>query len=166
MKTVADGENIDEQSPPGVPWRDDGGSRQARRSTPPALEPQDAVARLLGVPLLGIVIPQVTGSFGSLTPSDPMYWVGFVSFIGLSGLLWQGNRWLLIQGRRRLDWLQAPIQKLLVLVAANIAFTAPLTIAAMRVWFEAAGLPTPDWGIIKVVTLVCVLLGDHRLDHL
>ena len=124
----------------------------------------DLRVRLVGVPLLGVTIPQVTGLFGPLRPSSPAYWAGFFYFILLSLLIWQGNRYLLIKQRARLDWLDAPVRKAVTLIVASIFYTVPLTVAMLVGWYRAAGFPTVDWVAVRTVTIIvltCVIFVTH-----
>jgi sensor histidine kinase YesM len=124
----------------------------------------DKLIRLIGIPFFGIVIPNITGMFGSLTIKDPFYWLGYVYFIILATLIWQGNRYLLFRTRKRFTWFDKPIEKLVLLFFNNIFFTSPLTVAWLCVWFQWAGFPAIKWDSILIVTLVnviCVLFVTH-----
>ncbi len=127
------------------------------------VELKDGMIRLIGIPFFGIAIPHVTGLFGTLTMSDPRYWLGYVLFISLSGSIWQGNRYLLFRTRRRFTWFDRPIEKLILLFANNIFYTAPITVAWLCVWYRIAGFSI-KWDTITVVALIniiCVLFITH-----
>src|SRR5688572_14923904 len=120
--------------------------------------------RLIGIPFFGIIIPNVTGLFGSLSFRDPGYWLGYVYFVGLAFLIWQGNRYLLFRTRKRFTWFDRPIEKLILLFMNNIFFTSPLTIAWLCLWYRSAGFSAIKWDSILIVTLVnviCVLFVTH-----
>lgn len=120
--------------------------------------------RLVGVPLFGVVIPNVAGLFGALTYTDWRYWFGYVHFILLAAMIWQGNRYLLFRTRRRFTWFDKPIEKLILLMVNNIFFTAPLTVAWLCTWYAIAGLEKTDWGAIRITVLInviCVLFVTH-----
>lgn len=124
----------------------------------------DNLMRLVGIPLFGIAIPNLTGLFGSLGYSDPMYWIGYVYFIVLASLIWQGNRYLLFRTRSRFTWFDRPIEKLILLCLNNVFYTSPLTIAWLCMWYQWAGFDSIKWDTILVVTLVnviCVLFVTH-----
>jgi len=124
----------------------------------------DKTMRLIGIPFFGIAIPNVTGLFGSLSFRDPSYWLGYLYFIALAFLIWQGNRYLLFRTRKRFTWFDKPIEKLILLFMNNIFFTSPLTIAWLCLWYRTAGFATIKWDSILIVTLVnviCVLFVTH-----
>jgi hypothetical protein len=130
---------------------------------------RDGWLRLAGIPFFGLVIPRFTGLLGKLGPGDPLYWVGTVYFIAVAGLIWQGNRWLLFKQRLHLDWFQRPILKLLLLVAANIVYTAPLTMTLCWAWlrFIAAPFPMENWVKINLATsyvVIAVIFVTHAYE--
>ena len=127
------------------------------------VELNDKKIRLIGIPFFGIVIPNVTGLFGSLTFADGKYWLGYGIFIALATLIWQGNRYLLFRTRARFTWFDKPIEKLILLFMNNIFYTAPVTIALLCAWYNIAGFDT-KWDTIVVVSLInviCVLFITH-----
>lgn len=135
-----------------------------RNDTRGGIELNDRTIRLIGIPFFGICIPLVTGLYGSLTYHDPAYWIGFVYFIALSAMIWQGNRYLLFRTRKRFTWFDKPSEKLILLIVNNIFYTTPLTIAWLCVWYRLAGFTSTHWEVIQVVTLmnvICVLFITH-----
>lgn len=130
----------------------------------PDVKLNDNLMRLIGIPLFGIAIPNLTGLFGSLTYSDGTYWLGYLYFIALATLIWQGNRYLLFRTRSRFTWFDRPIEKLILLCFNNVFYTSPLTIAWLCLWYQWAGFPSIKWDTILIVTLVnvmCVLFVTH-----
>lgn len=130
----------------------------------PEVKLNDNLIRLIGIPLFGIAIPNLTGLFGNLSYSDPKYWLGYIYFIALAALIWQGNRYLLFRTRSRFTWFDRPIEKLILLCLNNIFYTSPLTIAWLCTWYRWAGFTDIKWDTILIVTLVnviCVLFVTH-----
>lgn len=138
-----------------------GGSRLGPAESPepiqaprPPLPLHDLRARIVGIPLFGIAIPQATGLFGNLRPTSPVYWLGVFYFVLLSFVVWQGNRFLLIKQRERFDWLDRPARKALILIASSVTYTAPVTIGMLVLWYRFARLSTVDWVVIRTVVIV------------
>jgi sensor histidine kinase YesM len=130
----------------------------------PAVDLNDKTMRLVGIPFFGMVVPHVTGLFGRLTFSDAAYWWGYLYFIALSGLIWQGNRYLMFRTRKRFTWFDKPIEKLILLTTNNVFLTSPLTVAWLCLWYQWAGFEAIKWNTILIVTLVniiCVLFVTH-----
>ncbi len=96
-----------------------------RSSSGTGVQLNDNTIRLIGIPFFGICIPFVTGLFGSLTYHDIMFWLGLVYFVGLSAMIWQGNRYLLFRTRKRFTWFDKPSEKLILLIVNNIFYTTP-----------------------------------------
>ncbi|HEY3430081.1 MAG TPA: sensor histidine kinase [Cyclobacteriaceae bacterium] len=124
----------------------------------------DTTMRLIGIPFFGIAIPNLTGLFGNLSIRDPRYWLGYLYFITLAFMIWQGNRYLLFRTRKRFTWFDKPIEKLVLLCMNNIFYTTPLTIAWLCMWYNFAGFSAIKWNVILIVALVnviCVLFVTH-----
>lgn len=101
----------------------------------------DKTIRLIGIPFFGIVIPNLTGIFGTLTYRDSKYWVGYIFFIALATMIWEGNRYLMFRTRKRFTWFDKPIEKLILLFMNNIFYTTPLTIAWICLWYISTDPP-------------------------
>ncbi len=127
----------------------------------------DRLIRLIGIPGFGVIIPNFTGLFGDLGPSDWMYWYGYVYFIFIAWVIWQGNRWLLFRQRENMNWFSNPVRKLTILVAANVFYTAPVTVSLIYGWYAISGIGPVEWSIIQLVTLanvICVIFVTHAYE--
>lgn len=128
----------------------------------------DRLVMAVGSLGFGLAIPWLTGLFGPLGPRDGVFWFGFVGFIALAAAIWGGNRWLLFKQREHFDWFQRPLRKLLMLVVANVLYTAPITVLGLLAWYFVAGLPV-DRNALQIVTLtnvICVLFVTHGYETL
>ncbi|MEO8527168.1 MAG: histidine kinase [Caldimonas sp.] len=126
----------------------------------------DGPIMAIGIPAFGLAIPLLTGLYGTLTPADFAFWAGCFYFVGLSAAIWLGNRWLLLQQRRHLDWFAQPARKLMMLIAANVLYTAPLTVAWIAGWYRLLGLPI-DVSALQLVALtnvICVVFVTHAYE--
>ena len=137
-----------------------------KRDAAPPSPLGDGPIMAIGIPAFGLAIPLLTGLFGPLTPADPAFWAGVTAFVALAAAIWLGNRWLLLQQRRHLDWFEQPARKLMMMVAANVLYTAPLTLAAIAAWYLLRGVPV-DASVLQVVTLtnvICVVFVTHAYE--
>ena len=128
----------------------------------------DRLVMTVGSLGFGLAIPWLTGLFGPLGPRDGIFWVGFAGFIALAAAIWGGNRWLLFKQREHFDWFQRPLRKLLMLVVANVLYTAPITVLGLLAWYFVAGLPV-ERSTLQIVTLtnvICVLFVTHGYETL
>lgn len=119
-------------------------------------ELKDGKIRLIGIPSFGLIIPHLTGLFGALPWSHTAHWWGYIYFILISFLIWHGNRYFLLQQRRYYDWFNHPVRKLILLLFANVFYTAPLTVGMLLGWYALSGLAV-QWNVIELVTLMCVI---------
>jgi hypothetical protein len=142
----------------------DGPKRENSGPKPDGEPLRDLGIRLVGIPFFGVVIPNLTGLFGPLGPRDGTYWAGYAWFVLLSALIWQGNRFFLIQQRHHYDWFRHPARKVILLLFANVFWTTPLTVGMLVAWFRASPLGAVDWPTLRVVALanvVCVVFITH-----
>lgn len=132
----------------------------------PAAGLRDGWLRAFGIPFFGLVIPRVTGLLGRLEPTEADYWFGTAWFVATAAAIWEGNRWLLFKQRSHLDWFQRPVLKLLLLVAANIVYTTPVSIASCWLWLRYLGAPfyTLNWAQINFAT-ACVVIAVIFVTH-
>ena len=147
---------------PPLPHLPDG--RQTQTQTPVQLD--DRPVMVVGIFAFGLSIPWLTGLYGPLTPRQGMYWVGTIGFIALAAAIWLGNRWLLFKQREHFDWFNTPWRKLMMVVAANVLYTAPITALGLLIWFSVAALPV-DANALQLVVLtnvICVLFVTHAYE--
>lgn len=140
------------------------GIESEKKATQENVELNDWKLRLIGVPFFGLLIPNVAGLFGNLSYNDVEYWVGYLFFVLLAYLIWQGNRYLLFRTRKRFTWFDKPMEKLILLLINNVFYTAPLTVAWLCTWYILAGFEKTDWNAIEMVVLInviCVLFVTH-----
>jgi hypothetical protein len=138
------------------------GSSRAEAGAP-AREIDDRLVRAIGIPAFGVAIPRLTPLFDGVALDEPAYWLGTLWFVALSAAIWHGNRWLLLEQRRHWGWFDHPVRKIVMLLAAIVLFTAPITVAALAGWYRWRGVP-PSWPAIQTVALInviCVVFVTH-----
>lgn len=113
--------------------------------------------------MFGLGIPRLTGLLDGVAITRPMYWLGTGLFLVLAAAIWHGNRWLLLEQRRHWGWFDHPVRKLVMLLAAIVLFTAPLTATTLAAWYAWLGRAA-DVGAIRTVVLmnvICVVFVTH-----
>ena len=120
----------------------------------------------VGILAFGLSIPWLTGLYGPTTPREGLYWAGSLGFIALAAAIWLGNRWLLFKQREHLDWFSHPLRKLMMLVAANVLYTAPITVLGLLAWFFAAGrsVDATALRLVVLINVICVLFVSHAYE--
>ncbi|MDN5215906.1 sensor histidine kinase [Fulvivirgaceae bacterium BMA12] len=116
----------------------------------------DVVIRIIGIQFFGIVIPNATGLFDNTDKSITHIMLAYGFFMLIAFLIWQGNRFFLFRLQEKFDWFIHPIQKVVVLLAMNVFYTAPLVICMLYLWYKMNSLPV-DWVVIQITTVVCVI---------
>jgi hypothetical protein len=142
--------------------------RARREPAPPPAAPSaepidDRLVRAIGIPAFGLGIPHLTGLLAGVPLASAVHVAGLAWFLLLAAAIWHGNRWLLFEQRRHYGWFDHPARKVVLLLAANVLFTAPLTIVSLLAWYGWRGLP-PDVAVIRTVVLVnviCVVFVTH-----
>lgn len=92
------------------------------------------------------------------------YKLSFLFTIGISFLIWEGNRYLLFTLRSYFDWFNKPVRKIVVLVLAISFYTIPITALLMVIWYNVFNAGVVDWAQIKttsLVVMICVLFITH-----
>src|SRR6185436_1428578 len=126
-------------------------------------EIDDRWVRAVGIPAFGLGIPRVTDLMTGVAIDQPGYWIGTLAFIALAAAIWHGNRWLLFEQRRHWGWFDHPVRKVMMLLAAVVLFSVPLSLAALVAWYAARGLPV-DVATTRTVVLmivICVVFVTH-----
>ncbi len=124
----------------------------------------DKKTRLIFIPLFGVIIPNITGLFESLTPADGLYWFGYIYFIFLSFLIWHGNRLFLIEQRKHFDWFNHAFRKVGILLFANVFYTGPTSVLLLIGWYNLLMQDAIDWQAVQISTLIiviCVVFITH-----
>lgn len=137
--------------------------REAAESGREAAAINDGLVRAVGIPAFGLAIPHLTGLFAGVAVGTAAFWVGTAWFVVLSAAIWHGNRWLLLEQRRHWDWFEHPVRKIVMLMAAIVLFTAPLTVSMLAGWYAWRGAEVA-WPVVQTVVLVnviCVVFVTH-----
>jgi len=122
----------------------------------PKISINDKVIRIIGVQFFGIVIPNATGLVNNHQRSVMSLMFTYGYFILIAFLIWQGNRYFLFRLQEKFNWFIHPLQKVVVLLAMNVLYTAPLVIFMLFMWYEFNSMEV-NWPVVQVTTLVCVV---------
>jgi Histidine kinase len=156
------------------------GEAHAAERRPPRPEVSDLWPRLLISPLLGLVLPNVSGLIDNTrhTPAGLVASYAYFMFVALA--IWEGNRRLYFRMQRREDWLRRPLHRLGALLAAILLYSIPVAAVLLWIWRRVSGDPgTNDYAVpmalLATVTVVVIithvyetvfLLRDWESDRL
>ena len=127
-----------------------------------ATQLQDLRFRLLLSPVLGFIVPTVSGLL------DPRQhtWVGlagsYAYFSALAFVVWEGNRRLYYKLSRREDWLERPWYRAALLMTVIVVFTIPVSAVLLLAWQAVTGdpgvrpyaVPTAVVGIVAIAAVI------------
>lgn len=120
---------------------------------------RDGWVRVGGALGFGLLIPRLTDLLGQLTWRDGAYWLGTAWFLLAAAALWEGNRALLLRLRTALQAYPRLLLRLLLITAACVAYTIPVTIGSIALWQGWIGAPFPaaNWAVVSFVTTDTVI---------
>src|ERR1700761_8392132 len=98
----------------------------------------DRVVKLLGIPALGLLVPNLTGLIDNrrYTPSELI--ASYLFFIVVAFLVWEGNVRLMYYIRARIPWSSRSYYRVIIaLFFANIVYSGTLSAACLRLWIFA-----------------------------
>lgn len=120
--------------------------------------------RLILIPLLGIAIPIITGLINKTNIASPPVRWSFLYTILIALIVWQGNRYLHASLRCYFDWINKPLQKIMVLVLSAIFYTVPVSVLLLVGWYELFTNEPTNWQIISQTTLI-ILIAVIFITH-
>ncbi len=138
-------------------------------NSPPTKNPvisqvNDIGFRLILIPFFGIAIPLATRMVDHATFSNWAIKLSYAYTIGLSFLIWEGNRYLLFTLRSYFNWFNHPIRKLVVLIFSVSFYTIPVSILLLMGWYHLFKAGVVNWNTVTESTLIimiCVVFIVH-----
>jgi sensor histidine kinase YesM len=113
--------------------------------------------RLILIPFFGIVTPVVTGLIDQSTYSLWQTKLSYLYTIGISFIIWQGNRFLLFTLRTYFNWFNRPVRKIVALVLAISFYTIPVSVLLIVGWFHIFAEGRVDWNIVSLNALIIMI---------
>jgi sensor histidine kinase YesM len=139
-------------------------SNSMATKVPVASQVNDIGFRLILIPFCGIAIPLITRLVDHDSFSNWEIKLSYAYTIGLSFLIWEGNRYLLFTLRSYFNWFNQPIRKLVVLIFSVSFYTIPVSIVLLMGWYHIFKAGLVNWNIVTEATLiimVCVVFIVH-----
>ena len=120
--------------------------------------------RLVLIPFFGIAIPLITGMVNTSNFTNWQIKLSFLYTIGISFIVWEGNRYLNFSLRSYFDWYNKPVKKILAVLFAVFFYTIPVAVLLLVGWYKIFGDGKPDWPVVftsTLVILICVIFITH-----
>ena len=116
----------------------------------------DAAARLILTPLVGIAVPNLAGMINHGSHSTAGLAGSYAWFILIAFLTWEGNLRLYLRFQDRTAWLTRPWHRVRLLIGLICLFTIPFTGAALWGWAAWSGDPNATWRSIAMAVITVV----------
>jgi hypothetical protein len=116
----------------------------------------DAAARLILTPLVGLAVPNLAGMINHGSHSAAGLVASYAWFIFIAFLTWEGNLRLYLLFQDRTAWLTRPWHRVRLLIGLICLFTIPFDSAALWGWAAWTGDPNATWRSIAMAVITVV----------
>lgn len=120
--------------------------------------------RLILIPFFGIVIPLMTGLVNNHNFSNWQVKWSFLYTIMIALIVWQGNRYLHSSLRSYFDWINKPLQKVMVLILSVVFYTVPVSVLLLVGWYQLFTQEPVNWEIVSEATMI-ILIAVVFITH-
>ena len=122
----------------------------------------DAAARFLLTPVMGVAVPNLAGMIDHAAHSWSGLAASYAWFIVVAYVTWEGNLRLYLRFQDRTAWFTRPWHRVRLLVGLICLFTIPFTGSALWAWAVLFKDPSSNWqsiatavaAIVAVVTFI------------
>lgn len=115
----------------------------------------DAAARLIATPLVGIAVPNLAGMIDHGAHSPAGLIGSYLWFILIAYITWEVNLRLYLRFQDRTAWLTRPWHRVRILIGLICLFTIPFMVSALGLWATLFRDPNATWrSIAMAVTIV------------
>jgi sensor histidine kinase YesM len=95
----------------------------------------DRTIKLIGIPVLGLLVPNLSGLITNRLYSYPELLACYAYFIGIALLIWQGNVWFMYFIRKKYTWSYRQYHKIVIsLFLINIVYSGTLSMLLLHLW--------------------------------
>lgn len=116
----------------------------------------DFTVKVIGVPLLGILIPNISQLITNSLYSTPRLVVYYLYFTLISFSVWQGNVWMMQLIRKFLIHNKNYHRKITALFLVNVVYSGVVSLLMLRLWQRLSDEPDQSWTPVVNTTLVII----------
>src|SRR5271156_2138632 len=118
----------------------------------------DRAIKLFGVPLLGIIIPNITGLITNNRYTFTELLACYAYFVLVSFIIWQGNVWLMYYVRKKFKPKYNKYYKIIsILFSANILYSGATSTLLLIGWKLLSKETYESWSPVVNSTLVIII---------
>jgi sensor histidine kinase YesM len=130
---------------------------QATKKPNDVIKLNDIGFRLILIPFFGIVLPIVTGLIDHSRYTLWQTKLSYLYTIGISFVVWHGNRFLLFTLRSYFDWFNKPVRKIVALILAISFYTIPISILMLVGWYHLFAHGVVNWNVVSLNALIIMI---------
>jgi sensor histidine kinase YesM len=130
---------------------------QPKKTDKEIIRLNDIGFRLILIPFFGIAIPLISGMIKDIHFSLWQTKLSFLYTIGISLVIWEGNRFLLFTLRSYFDWFNKPIRKIGALLLTIPFYTIPICVLMLVGWYRLFNQGIIDWNKLGLTTLIIMI---------
>jgi len=133
---------------------------------------QDRTIRLIVVPLLGIIIPNVTGLINNSRYAWPQLLLCYLYFILVALIVWRGNVWLMHFIRKKYEWRYNRYYRIMFsLFIANLLYSGISSGLMLNFWKAFSKETYPGRGPIinsclLIIVAACFITNIYEIIYL
>ena len=122
---------------------------------------KDRNVKLVGAPLLGILIPNIAGLINNSLYSTGELLICYVYFVSIAFVIWQGNVWLMYFIRKKYEWRYNLYYKIILfLFLANILYSGVVSVALLYLWKNFSKETYAGWEPIINTSIVIIIASS------
>jgi sensor histidine kinase YesM len=119
---------------------------------------RDRTVKMIGIPLLGILIPNIAGLITNTDYSLGGLLISYLYFVFISFMVWQGNVWLMYFIKNRYDWRTSQYPRIILLFFfSNVVYSGVLSAILLYVWRRFSNETYTSWSPLVNTTLVIII---------
>jgi len=122
---------------------------------------QDRLIKLICIPLLGIIIPNISGLISNNRYSPYQLVICYAYFMVIALIVWQGNFWLMQFIRKKYEWRYKKYYKIILsLFLANIVYSGFVSGGMLYLWRLVSRESYSSWTPILNTSLVIIIAAS------
>ena len=118
----------------------------------------DRTVKLFCIPVLGVIIPNITGLITNLKYKIDELFYSYLFFIFIALVVWEGNVWLMYFIKRKFEWQYNQYYKIILsLFFVNIVYSGIVSALLLCLWKFYSRETYPDFGVIINTSLIIII---------
>jgi sensor histidine kinase YesM len=119
---------------------------------------RDRTVRLICIPLLGILIPNMAGLISNDRYTSFELSICYAYFILIAFIIWQGNVWLMHFIRNKYEWRYNQYYKIIwSLFFANIVYSGLVSVSLLYAWKNLSREVYSSWSPVAFTSLIIII---------